>query len=88
MNAIDRVKLIEMTTLPRRAPEALCDRLGRSPTIDADRIALAIEFTRLPPKSRANLVPRRRDKPPKLVQAAELVRSELPAESQRVVFRS
>ena len=47
------------------------ERLGGSPTIDADRIASAIEFTRFPPPSRAN--PAASDKEPKLVQAADLI---------------
>jgi hypothetical protein len=47
------------------------ERLGRSPTIDADRIARAIEFTRFPPPSRPNAPAS--DKEPKLVQAADLI---------------
>ena len=47
------------------------ERLGGSPTIDADRIASAIEFTRFPPPSRPN--PAASDKEPKLVQAADLI---------------
>ena len=47
------------------------ERLGRSPTIDADRIASAIEFTRFPPPSRPN--PATSDNEPELVQAADLI---------------
>ena len=49
----------------------VAERLGSSPTIDADRIASAIEFTRFPPPARAN--PTASDKEPKLVQAADLI---------------
>jgi hypothetical protein len=47
------------------------ERLGKSPTIDAARVARAIEFTRFPaPTTRARTDD---DKEPKLVQAADLI---------------
>jgi hypothetical protein len=47
------------------------ERLGTSPTIDADRIARAIEFTRFP--APANRLVGAENREPRLVQAADLM---------------
>jgi hypothetical protein len=71
-------------TLPRGASDAsLADfhvdrsklfafeRLGKSPTIDAERVARAIEYTRFPP--RGDRKSNGADLEPRLVQAADLI---------------
>jgi hypothetical protein len=71
-------------TLPRGASDAalapyhvnrskifVFERLGKSPTIDAERVARAIEATRFPPAS--DRTDNRQDLEPRLVQAADLI---------------
>src|SRR6201987_3259140 len=71
-------------TLPRGASDAalmsyhiersklfVYERLGNSPTIDAARVAKAIEFTRFPVPAGRNLDPAELE--PRLVQAADLI---------------
>jgi hypothetical protein len=71
-------------TLPRGASDAslapyhvdrsklfVLERLGKSPTIDAERVAEAIEFTRFPPRSGPNAAKAALE--PGLVQAADLI---------------
>ena len=71
-------------TLPRGASDAslapyhvdrsklfVFERLGKSPTIDAERVAEAIEFTRFPPRSGPNAAKAALE--PGLVQAADLI---------------
>ena len=71
-------------TLPRGASDAslapyhvdrsklfVFERLGKSPTIDAERVAEAIEFTRFPPRSGPNAAKAALE--PRLVQAADLI---------------
>jgi hypothetical protein len=71
-------------TLPRGASDAalapyhvnrskifVFERLGKSPTIDAERVARAIEATRFPPAS--DRPDNRHDLEPRLVQAADLI---------------
>jgi hypothetical protein len=71
-------------TLPRGASDASLtpyhvdrsklfafERLGNSPTIDAARVAEAIEFTRFPPRPDRNSA--NNDMEPRLVQAADLI---------------
>jgi hypothetical protein len=47
------------------------ERLGNSPTIDATRVAEAIEFTRFPPRSDGDRA--KSELEPRLVQAADLI---------------
>jgi hypothetical protein len=71
-------------TLPRGASDAslapyhvdrsklfVFERLGKSPTIDAERVAEAIEFTRFPPRSGPNAAKAALE--PGLAQAADLI---------------
>ena len=74
----------EKITLPRGASDAALtpyhvdrsklfafERLGNSPTIDAERVAEAIEFTRFPPQMDGKMA--NADMEPRLVQAADLI---------------
>lgn len=71
-------------TLPRGASDAalapyhvncskifVFERLGKSPTIDAERVVRAIEATRFPPAS--DRIDSRQELEPRLVQAADLI---------------
>ena len=71
-------------TLPRGASDAslapyhvdrsklfVFERLGKSPTLDANRVAEAIEFTRFPPRTSRGIT--KGELEPRLVQAADLI---------------